>query len=97
MTEFPSVLNNRRNVVRWLPPDPPRGNILYYNVRISNDEIDMMVNISGTQLHLKDYVTSDGIYSVKVVLIYRLITPTICSNNHCDVSVKKLVTIVLQH
>ena len=89
VTEFPSVLINRRNVVRWLAPDPPHGNILYYNVRIRNDEIDIIVNISGNQLHLKDYATSDGIYSVQVVLVYRIITLAICSNGHCGVSVKK--------
>lgn len=73
VTEFPSVLANRRNVLRWAPPDPPHGNILYYNVRISSDEIDIIVeNFTNHQINLKNHITSDGEYSVQVVLLYRI-------------------------
>lgn len=54
-------------VVSWSPPDPPNGIILYYNVRISNEDVTILVKeVNGTTIDIADHVSKDGTYSVEI-------------------------------
>ena len=57
-------------VVIWSPPVPPNGDILYYNVRISNADtgelILLVIELYDTRIDISRYANTDGELTVEV-------------------------------
>ena len=63
------------NQLAWAPPDPPQGDIIHYNVRITSvtNESEIFVLVEGvndTFLDVKPFVLSDGEYFIQVCIYY---------------------------
>ena len=59
------------NRLIWSAPDPPHGNILYYNARISSTGIGevlvpFVTEIYATEINVRLYTSIDGEYNVEV-------------------------------
>ena len=67
MVTMISEPDNGSTVVSWSPPDPRNGVILYYNVRISNEDMTILPKeVNGTTIDIADHVSKDCTHSVEV-------------------------------
>ena len=69
-----SAPDSGSTVVRWSPPDPPNGVILYYNIRINNSDNGNLVAFiqeqNVTSIDVAVYGESGGKYTVEVKDVY---------------------------
>ena len=58
------------SVLSWAPPDPPNGNILHYNIRVTDKDngtiVVLIIDLSATTVDLKEYINSNGEFYVQV-------------------------------
>ena len=67
----------RDSVVSWVPPNPPQGIILYYNIRITKSDtgelVRLILMVNRTTFDVSSEVMSAGAYSVQVCTSYKFL------------------------
>ena len=75
---FPNSSSVYLNQLVWAPPDPPQGDIIHYNIRITSADSDKLALVEGVRdafLDVRAYVPSSGDYLIEVsksTILYKL-------------------------
>ena len=68
---FPNSSSVYLNQLVWAPPDPPQGDIIHYNIRITSadSDEDILALVEGVRdafLDVRAHVPSSGDYLIEV-------------------------------
>ena len=74
MSDIPAP---RDSVVSWVPPNPPQGIILHYNIKITKSDtgelVRLILMVNLTTFDVSSEVMSAGAYSVLVRTSYKFL------------------------